>query len=219
MHSAVAKMLFRLPDAAAVTETRPPTSCKALAARMPNAQPTRLRQSQRPDRGRQPLEGLDLHRHRRARRPEPGDQPRGRRALGERQDEYIADQEMVVVDGYIGNDPDVPHARAALHRGGEREHRRHAAAALLLARRRRGAGAELTVIYTPNLKAEGYPDDRLIAVDLEQRRHARPQLRLLRRVEEGRPADVEQARLRPRRDPAARRLQDHPDRARRRASA
>src|SRR5256884_2453822 len=27
---------------------------------------------------------------------------------------------------------------------------------------------ELTVIYTPNLKADGYPDDRLIAVDLEQ---------------------------------------------------
>ena len=27
---------------------------------------------------------------------------------------------------------------------------------------------ELTVIYTPNLKAEGVPDDRLIAVDLEQ---------------------------------------------------
>src|SRR3954453_9054726 len=27
---------------------------------------------------------------------------------------------------------------------------------------------ELTVIYTPNLNADGYPDDRLIAVDLEQ---------------------------------------------------
>src|SRR3954453_17417794 len=27
---------------------------------------------------------------------------------------------------------------------------------------------ELTVVYTPNLKADGYPDDRLIAVDLEQ---------------------------------------------------
>ena len=27
---------------------------------------------------------------------------------------------------------------------------------------------ELTVIYTPNLKAEGFPDDRLIMVDLEQ---------------------------------------------------
>src|SRR5207253_1401110 len=26
---------------------------------------------------------------------------------------------------------------------------------------------KVTVIYTPNLKAEGYPDDRLIAVDLE----------------------------------------------------
>src|SRR5438067_5826352 len=30
------------------------------------------------------------------------------------------------------------------------------------------AEPELTVIYTPNLKAEGFPDDRLIAVDLEQ---------------------------------------------------
>ncbi len=27
---------------------------------------------------------------------------------------------------------------------------------------------ELTVVYTPNLKAEGFPDDRLIMVDLEQ---------------------------------------------------
>src|SRR5438093_2483903 len=27
---------------------------------------------------------------------------------------------------------------------------------------------EMTVIYTPNLKAEGFPDDRLIMVDLEQ---------------------------------------------------
>jgi phosphoenolpyruvate carboxykinase (ATP) len=27
---------------------------------------------------------------------------------------------------------------------------------------------ELTVIYTPNLKADGFPDDRLIMVDLEQ---------------------------------------------------
>ena len=35
------------------------------------------------------------------------------------------------------------------------------------ARRREEHEPELTVIYTPNLKAEGYPDDRLITVDLE----------------------------------------------------
>ena len=27
---------------------------------------------------------------------------------------------------------------------------------------------ELTVVYTPNLSASGYPDDRLITVDIEQ---------------------------------------------------
>src|SRR5438876_5427597 len=31
-----------------------------------------------------------------------------------------------------------------------------------------GFEPELTVVYTPNLKAEGFPDDRLIMVDLEQ---------------------------------------------------
>src|SRR2546428_239650 len=30
-----------------------------------------------------------------------------------------------------------------------------------------GQEPELTVIYTPNLAAEGYPDDRLISVDLD----------------------------------------------------
>ena len=46
-------------------------------------------------------------------------------------------------------------------------------------------------------------------------RHPRLQLRLLRRVEEGRAADVEQARPRARRPGAARRLQGDPDAARR----
>ena len=36
------------------------------------------------------------------------------------------------------------------------------------------------MIYTPGLKAEGYPDDRVIAVDLDDYVDARPQLRLLR---------------------------------------
>ena len=47
-----------------------------------------------------------------------------------------------------------------------REHRRHAAEALLR-RATDGAEPEVQVIYTPGLAAPGYPDDRLIAVDLD----------------------------------------------------
>ena len=49
-------------------------------------------------------------------------------------------------------------ARAPVHRGGQRQHRRDAAAAVLrpLDDERRST-PELTVIYTPNLEAEGYP--------------------------------------------------------------
>ena len=75
---------------------------------------------------------------------------------------------MIVVDGYIGNDPEFRTPARLYIEASQREHRRHAAAALL--RRRRRATAfepELTVIYTPNLAVQGYPNDRLIAVDLE----------------------------------------------------
>src|SRR5689334_7813117 len=84
------------------------------------------------------------------------------------QDAYIAEQEMVEVDGFIGNDPD------------------HRVPARLLVELRNvniagmqdvlyfhdDAGRadfepELVVIYTPNLAVEGYPDDRLIAVNLD----------------------------------------------------
>ena len=109
--------------------------------------------------------------------------------------------------------PRVPHSRPPLHRGRERQHRRDAAAALLLAGRRRGAraGADGHLHAQPEGRGlPGRPSDRRRP---RAGRDARLQLRLLRRVEEGRAADVEQARLRPRRNPAARRLQDHPDRA------
>src|SRR5256885_478767 len=42
MPPAVAKMLFRLPDAAAVTDNPDPDELQALALRMSNAQPTRF---------------------------------------------------------------------------------------------------------------------------------------------------------------------------------
>src|SRR6187401_2513310 len=74
---------------------------------------------------------------------------------------------MVVIDGYIGNDPDFrTPARLFIE----------AANANIAAMQQQlyfdpdgdADDPELTVVYTPNLKAEGYPDDRLIAVDLEQ---------------------------------------------------
>ncbi|MDQ6747827.1 MAG: phosphoenolpyruvate carboxykinase (ATP), partial [Candidatus Dormibacteraeota bacterium] len=88
--------------------------------------------------------------------------------LGELQDEYIAEQEMVVVDGYIGNDPQY-RVRARLYI--------EAANANIAGMQRwlyfdpdnpgEDWDPELTIIYTPNLVAEGYPEERCIAVDLE----------------------------------------------------
>jgi phosphoenolpyruvate carboxykinase (ATP) len=85
------------------------------------------------------------------------------------QDAYIAGQHMVVVDGYIGSDPAF-RTRARL---------------VMEAANANVAGMqqqlyypvdedydpatwvpETTVVYTPSLSAPGYPDNRLIAVDL-----------------------------------------------------
>ncbi|KAA3609524.1 MAG: phosphoenolpyruvate carboxykinase [Planctomycetota bacterium] len=85
------------------------------------------------------------------------------------QDAYIKDQEMVVIEGYIGSDPDfrVP-ARLIIE----------SANANVAAMQKElyfplepgdedSFEPKVQVIYTPNLKAEGLLNDRLIAVDLE----------------------------------------------------
>ena len=84
------------------------------------------------------------------------------------QDEHIARQEMVVVEGYIGNDDKfkVP-ARLIIEKG----HANIAAMQKMLYFPTSPQGAasfqpHVTVIYTPTLEAEDYPKDRLIAVDL-----------------------------------------------------
>ena len=84
------------------------------------------------------------------------------------QAEYISEQEMVVVDGYIGNDEE-HRSRARLYI--------EAANANIAGMQRQlyfppDAPAddwdpELVMIYTPNLPMPGYPDDRLITVDLD----------------------------------------------------
>jgi phosphoenolpyruvate carboxykinase (ATP) len=81
------------------------------------------------------------------------------------QDAYIRDQEMVLIDGIIGNDPTfltparlIIEARNANIVGMQR-HLYYPPAA--------GQQPELTMIYTPNLPAPGYPNDRAIFVDLD----------------------------------------------------
>ena len=85
------------------------------------------------------------------------------------QNDYIRTRDMLVVEGFIGNDPEfrVP-TRLII----EKSNANIAAMQNILYYPATGEEIEtfepkLTVIYTPNLKAEGYPEDRLIAVDLE----------------------------------------------------
>jgi phosphoenolpyruvate carboxykinase (ATP) len=80
------------------------------------------------------------------------------------QDEYIAGQEMVVVNGFIGNEETFrTPARLAI----ERANANVAGMQQRLFYPRDGQDPEVQVIYTPNLAAPGYPDDRIIAVDLD----------------------------------------------------
>src|SRR6266511_4022574 len=80
------------------------------------------------------------------------------------QDDYIRGQEMVVVDGLIGNDPDfaVP-ARLTI----EKANANIAGMQQKLYFPRDAGDPGVHVIYTPNLEAAEYPDERVIAVDLE----------------------------------------------------
>jgi phosphoenolpyruvate carboxykinase (ATP) len=85
------------------------------------------------------------------------------------QDAYIAGRHMVVVDGYIGPDPGFrTRARLVMEAA-------NANVAGMQKQLYYPAGEDYdpatwepdtTVVYTPNLPAPGYPDDRVIAVDL-----------------------------------------------------
>ncbi len=89
-------------------------------------------------------------------------------AIAAMQQSYMADQEMIVVDGYISNAPEV----------------RTSARLIIEATNANIAGmqkylyfpresddesgeSQVTVIYTPNLPAPGFPNERCIAVDLD----------------------------------------------------
>ena len=80
------------------------------------------------------------------------------------QDSYIRDQEMILIDGYISNAPEVQTAARLII---EKRNANVAGMQQFLYFERTSGDPDVTVIYTPNLEAPGYENDRCIAVDLE----------------------------------------------------
>jgi phosphoenolpyruvate carboxykinase (ATP) len=160
-------MAFRLPPAASVIENPSPDEAKELTARMRNARTTRY--------GNLNVSTEVVSRSKRSTflvtdEPDGQNQSITREEglkWGEVQDDYIAGREMVAIDGYIGNDPEF-RTPARLYIEAANANIAAMQQQLYFDRDDDEFEPELTVIYTPNLKAEGFPDDRLIAVDLEQ---------------------------------------------------
>ncbi len=165
----MAKQMTPLPDAKSVRVNPSAEELKELAAKMSNARETRY--------GNLNVQTEVLARSKASTfivldDPENSSQQGISRDEADRiaklQDDYIADQDMIVVDGYIGDDPDFRTA-ARLYI--------EAANANIAGMQEQlyfdvdnpdGFEPELTVIYTPNLSVEGYPNDRVILVNLEQ---------------------------------------------------
>jgi phosphoenolpyruvate carboxykinase (ATP) len=163
----VAKMLFRLPQAKSVVENPTAAKVKELAAKMPTARPTKY--------GNLNVQTEVLARSKRSTFLVTDDPDGQNQAvstedaakLAALQDEYIASQAMVLIDGYIGNDPEF-RTPARLYIEAVNANIAGMQQQLYFGPPEDDFEPELTVIYTPNLKAEGFPDDRLIMVDLEQ---------------------------------------------------
>src|SRR5437667_7673347 len=160
-------MLFRLPDAKRVIANPSAADVKELAAKMPTARPTKY--------GNLNVQTQVLARSKRSTFLVT-DEPDGQnQALStddaakwaDVQDHYIAAQEMVVIDGYIGNNPEF-RTPARLYIEAANANIAAMQQQLYFGPAEEGFEPELTVVYTPNLKAEGFPDDRLIMVDLDQ---------------------------------------------------
>jgi phosphoenolpyruvate carboxykinase (ATP) len=163
------KALFRLPTAAAVYDNPSAEELQQMTAKMPNARWTKF--------GNLNLETRVVSRSTASTFViSDDDDPGIPRWISsddsaewiDRQDAYIADREMIVIDGYLGAQPDLRtpvrlfmEAANANVAGMQQE-------LLFPVEDPETFEPELVVIYTPNLEAPGMPDDRLIIVDLEQ---------------------------------------------------
>ena len=87
------------------------------------------------------------------------------------QDDYIRTRDMVVIDGYIGNDKRLRTPARLIIESSNANIAAMQQSLYYPLERGDEAGFEpqVTVIYTPNLKAADYPNERLIAVDLDRR--------------------------------------------------
>jgi phosphoenolpyruvate carboxykinase (ATP) len=159
----------RLPAAASVRYNPSPQELQELTARMPQAKRTSFGNYNVQTRVTSRSTGST---HIVTDRPQEHTGATISRKEGERiakvQDAYIAGREMIVVDGYIGNEP--------ANRSRVRLYIEEANANIAGMQRQlyfppdRAADEwqpEFVMIYTPNLPMPGYADDRLIAVDLE----------------------------------------------------
>ena len=165
----MAKQMTPLPDAKSVRANPSSEELKELAASMPNARETRYGnlnvQTQVLARSKAStylvVDDPDACSHQAISREE-GDR------IAELQDDYIAGRDMLVVDGYIGDDPEF--------RTAARLYIEESNANIAGMQRQLyfdvddpdSFEPELTVIYTPNFAVEGYPNDRVISVDCER---------------------------------------------------
>src|SRR2546427_7540542 len=165
----MAKQMTPLPDGKSVRANPSPAELKQLAAKMPNARKTSY--------GNLNVQTEVLARSKASTflvldDPDGSSQQAISREEGDRiarlQDEYIAGRDMVVVDGFIGDDPEF---RTAARLYIEESNANIAGMQKQLyfpVDDPDSFEPELTVIYTPNLAVEGYPNDRVIAVDCER---------------------------------------------------
>ena len=77
--------------------------------------------------------------------------------MSARQDAYIAEAEMIQVDGFIGERSRAPRPDPALRRSGVREHRRHAGRPLLPRRRRRTSSPSWSSCTRPASRPRATP--------------------------------------------------------------
>jgi phosphoenolpyruvate carboxykinase (ATP) len=82
-----------------------------------------------------------------------------------RQDEHIASQEMLLIEGRVGPDPSFSTPSRLMIEAGQANIA--GMQSQLFFPPAQGGSPQFTVIYTPSLPAPGKPDDRLIIVDLD----------------------------------------------------
>jgi phosphoenolpyruvate carboxykinase (ATP) len=163
------KALFRLPTAAAVYDNPSAEELQQMTAKMPNARWTKF--------GNLNLETRVVSRSTASTfvisdDPDPGI-PRTISTEDaaewiDRQDAYISEREMIVIDGYLGAQPDLRTPVRLFMEAANANIAGMQQQLLFPVEDPETFEPELVVIYTPNLEAPGKPDDRLIVVDLEQ---------------------------------------------------